>query len=227
MSMSSAFRSSAAVAITALMITGSVSASQITLGTSGWEAVIDVSLDPFVDINVVGETADAVIIQKSAEFTQPPVGGVFPSIPIVFRQTAWPAVSNIVIDDEIITNSTGVDWTDFHFDILDGMDAMFDPVATAASGGAPPIGFTIAPFTAAVFSPDNMRLDVSGGMVPDGGIWFPGDGASDGQLWIDVTPQPQEPFTVFTLKETPTPEPATVVLLGVCALCCPRRRLRG
>ncbi|MHC4236048.1 MAG: hypothetical protein ACYSUQ_13105 [Planctomycetota bacterium] len=181
-----------------------VYAGVINLG-GGWQAEWDASLDPFVSISSAGVVGDAVFIQKSAEFTQGPEGGQFPSIPIVFRQIAYHAVSNIVIDDEIITNSTGVDWTDFHMQLLDGPDAMFDPALTAASGGPPPIGFSIAPFSEAEFSVDNTSLDIWGGVVPDGNIWFPGNGAEDGQLWINVEAHEQEPFTVFTFKETPTP----------------------
>ncbi len=196
----------------------------VNLGTSGWRAEWDSSLDPFVDINYVTETSNAVFIQKAAEFTQGPVNGVFPSIPIIFRQIAWPAVSNIVIDDEIIVNSTGHDWTDFHIDLVDGQDALFDPVATANSGGGGPIGFSISPFMQAAFSGDLQRLDIWDGVVPNGGAWFPGDGATDGQLWINVNPHQEAPFTLFTLKETPTPEPASLVLLALGSVLMLRRR---
>lgn len=189
----------------------------------GWQAVWDDSLYSTVDINPSGVVGDAVFIQKSAEFTQGPVGGIFPSIPILFQQTAYPAATSIVIDDEIIKNSTGADWTDFHFDILNGSDAVFDEAATAASGGPLPIGFYIAPFTEAAFTPDLMRLDIWGGVLGDGETWFPGNGALDGQLWIDVVPKQNEPYTVFTLKETPTPEPATLSLLVLGGLALIRR----
>ena len=212
------------------LVAVSAQAGMVDLG-SGWQATWDNSLDGLVDINV-GATVDigggelAIFIQKSAEFTQGPVGGVFPTIPIQFQQTAFPAAAHIVIDDEIITNSTGVDWTDFHMDLLDGGDVAFDPVRTAASGGGPPIGFFISPFTNATFSGDLMRLDIDGGVVPDGGVWFPGDGATTGQLWIDMTVATEAPFTTFVLKETPTPEPASMmlVLLGAGAMALQRRR---
>ncbi|MEP0848595.1 MAG: PEP-CTERM sorting domain-containing protein, partial [Phycisphaerae bacterium] len=60
-------------------------------------------------------------------------------------------------------------------------------------------------------------------IIPNGGIWFPGDGASDGELVIDVTTHAQAPFTVFTLKETPTPEPSSVLLLVAGAALLRRR----
>jgi len=93
---------------------GIVNAGRVTLGTSGWEAVWDTSLDPYVSIIYDYETAEALYIQKSAEFIQGPgLDGLFPAIPITFRQVGPSTISQIVILDEIITNSTGVDWTDF------------------------------------------------------------------------------------------------------------------
>lgn len=201
-------------------------AGVIPLGNSGWEAVFDAGLDPFVDIVVDGETSEAVFIQKFAQFLQPPgPGGIFGGIDIVFRQTRPGAVPFIVINDEVVTNSTGTAWLDFHFELVDSGDAAFDPARTAASGGPGPIGFSIAPFTTASFGSGNTTLDVGGGVIPNGGIWFPGNGPSDGQLWIAANPSPTAPFTLFTLKERPTiPEPSSLALLAFGGLALTRRR---
>ena len=201
----------------------SVNAGMVDLG-GGWQAIWDASLDNHVNIEPLEVIGDTIYIQKSAEFIQGPVGGVFPAIPIMFMQTAYPAATAIVIEDEIITNSTGVDWDDFHIDLLDGPDVAFDPEATLASGGAGPIGWTIDPFTEAAFSGDLQRLDIWGGVVPAGQPWFPGDGVSNGQLWISVVPKVNQPYTIFTLTETPTPEPATLALLGLGFIAVMRRR---
>ena len=192
----------------------------------GWQASWDGDLYPTVDIISDGVVGDWLFIEKSAEFTQGPQSGIFPSIAIVFQQIdPNSTVTNIVINDEIVTNSTGVEWTDFHFDLLDGLDAQFNPAASAVSGGPLPIGFSIAPFTEAEFSPNLKRLDIWGGVVADGQAWFPGDGPSDGQLWIDVVSDPND-LTLFILKETPTPEPATMCLLVIGGLAMLRRRQR-
>jgi MYXO-CTERM domain-containing protein len=201
-------------------------AATIVLGGSGWTASWDDSLNPYVDIHVVNYDGTNLVIQKSAEFIQGPnVFGLYPTIPIVFRQTAASTLASIVIEDEIITNSTGTDWTDFHFDLLDSGDAIFRD--------GPGFWFTTNPLDHQVFSANHLSLSVDGfglgpggsdAVVPNGSTWFPGDGASNGDLIIDVTGHASAPFTVFTLKETPTPEPATFALVAFGAAALLRRR---
>ena len=197
----------------------------------GWSASWPASLDGLVAItdhnvnsvvvvpNTGGQTG--VIFQKTAEFTQGPVLGVFPTIPITFTQTAVNAAEWLIIDDEIITNSTGVDWTDFHMLLVDGGNAVFDPART--TGGDGPIGWTIDPFQQAQFTTPEL-LDIWDGVVPNGTQWNPGDGATDGLLFIDVTLGGEGNFTTFTLKETPTPEPASLALMLIGGAMVLRRR---
>ena len=209
------------ILVCALCVAPAAQAGSIVLGDSGWEAIWDSSLDGLVDIQVDVVTDDAVFIEKSAEFTQGPGPAGFPTIPIVFRQIAFPAVTQIVINDEIITNSTGVDWTGFNMTLLDSGNATFNPGLTNASGGG--LGFSTSPFVNQAFGDDNTAFTVDGGVVAAGDIWFPG---LTGELYIDVIPQTEAPFTLFTLKETPTPEPATGVVLMLTAAACIRRRRR-
>ena len=188
----------------------------------GWRASWDDSLDGLVDVFSAGVVGDAVFIEKAAEFTVGPMNSVFPPIDILFTQTSPGAVGSIVIDDEIISNSTGADWLDFHLELI-GDAATFDDVATASSGGPGPIGFSVDPFTNAVFSGDLKRLDISGGVVPDGSSWFPG--VAGGQLWIDVVPGGG---TTFTLRETPSiPAPGAAALAAIGAAMLTRRRRRN
>jgi hypothetical protein len=210
----------------ALALSSPVQAGFVDIG-GGWRAEWDGSLDGLVDVISLGVVGNAVFIEKSAEFTQAPVNGVFPAIPIVFRQVDVNAVTNIVIDDEIITNSTGEDWFDFHMVLIDSGNALFDPDATMNSGGGGPIGWTIEPFTQASFNADLTELEIFGGVVTAGSVWFPGDGGDNGQLWINVNPGDGEidPFTVFTLKEFPTiPAPSALAVLALGGLCLRRRR---
>lgn len=210
----------------ASLFAGTQAQAGFTALGGNWVAEWHNSLDPFVTINFVAIVGDVIHIQKSAQFTQgPDQNGLFPSIPIVFRQIGVSTVTHIVIDDEIITNQTGSTWTDFHMDILDSGDASFNPALTLASGGGGPIGFSIDPFTQAAFSNGNTDLDIWGGQILNGQTWFPGDGAFDGQLWINVNSQWNGQFgTVFVLKETPTPTPGALALLGLAAFAGRSRR---
>jgi hypothetical protein len=197
----------------------------VVLGNSGWQASWDSSLNPFVDVAVDAVTENAVFIQKTAEFIQGKVPAGFPTIPITFTQIKADAVKQIVINDEVITNSTGSDWTGFQFQLLDGNDVAFNPDMTNASAGGN--GFSSSPFDNQIFGPDNQAYLVDGlglssgggnAVIADGTQWFPGDGAHDGELYIDVVTGDgslEDPFTVFTLKETPSfvPEPSTICLL--------------
>ncbi len=207
------------VGVPALLLAavGTAQAGVVNIG-GGWQASWDSSFDGLVQIVSDGVAGDAVFIEKSIEYT-----GAFNAVPIVFTQIDPNAVSNIVINDEIITNNSGVDWSAFRMQLIDGGDVAFDPVATAGSGGAGPIGFSISPFTTASFTPDNMQLNIGGGTVMNGTTWFPGSGASDGQLWMHVNLTPGQ-NKVFTLKETYIPTPGAVALFGVAGLAAKRRR---
>ncbi|MHC4709213.1 MAG: hypothetical protein ACYTA3_01975 [Planctomycetota bacterium] len=206
---------------TALMMVAAPAHAGFVDLDGGWQASWDDSLDGLVDIFSVGVFGDAVFIEKAAEFTVGSMNGVFAPIDIIFTQTSPDAVGSIVIDDEIISNSTGEDWLDFHLELI-GDAATFDDVATANSGGPGPIGFSINPFTGAVFSDDLKRLDVSGGVVPDGHSWFPG--VAGGQLWIDVI---TGDGVTFTLRETPTiPTPSSLALLAIGGLVLIPRGMR-
>jgi hypothetical protein len=188
----------------------------IQLGESGWQAHWHSSLNGLVDIDVIAVENNTIFIQKSAEFTQGAVNGIFPTIPITFRQIGDSTITNIVIDDEIVTNSTGQTWGGFVIKLIDGGDATFDPAATAASGGGGPIGWSIDPFTTANYRKDDTKLNISGGLVNAGEQWFPGGGADDGQLWINVVSGGADDRTVFTLKERPT----VFIIPGPSALMC-------
>ena len=212
-------------------------AGSTVLGDSNWVASWDVSLDGLVDIIFDGRVGDTVFIEKTAEFIQPPnAAGIFPTIPITFSQVGPTTVNQIAINDEIITNSTGHDWTDFHFVVAHGGDAAFNQPLSDAST---PVGFYTAPFDNQMwggnvgpglyteFWVDGFGLGPGGsdaiipGQFP-GNIWNPGNGAFNGELFIDVVPKATAPYTVFTLKETPTgviPEPSTYLVFSGLALC--------
>jgi hypothetical protein len=217
--------------VAALAMAGVAQAGFVDL-TGGWRASWDASLDGLVDIADDGVVNGVQFIEKSAEFLDGPAnpGDPFPAIAITFTQIAPSPTLLIGINDEIITNSTGIDWTDFHMEVIGEFNPRFNPTLTAASGGGGPIGFSIAPFTNAAFSDGDTKLDIDGGVVPNGTIWRPGSGASDGILYID-TPnffRGDEPGVAleFTLVERPTPAPGAAMALGAMGLLGLRRRVR-
>ncbi|MDM8005351.1 MAG: PEP-CTERM sorting domain-containing protein [Phycisphaerae bacterium] len=216
-------------AAAALLVVSSANAGLVPLDNTGWQATWDGRFDGLVDIWIPSAsppTASTIFIQKSAQFTQgPDEFGQFPTIPITFMQIGPSTITRIVIQDEIITNTTGVDWTDFHFDLMDSGDAWFEH--------GPGFFFTTSPLDNQVFSADNKSFSVDGfgrgpnntdAVVPNNSVWYPGDGPFDGNLVIRVVSKTDdEPYTVFTLKETPTPEPASLLLLALGGLLLRRR----
>lgn len=196
------------------VVAATAHAGMVDIG-GGWTASWNGALDGTVDIFSVTVTTDAVVIQKSIEFFD------FGPVDVVFTQTALDAKPYIVIDDEILTNSTGQDWTDFHMELSGG--ATFNPALT--TGGDPPINWTISPFTNAAFGAGDTTLDIDGGVVPDGGVYFPGNGATDGLLYINANPSPSGGAS-FTLTEYPTPTPGSLALFSLGGIVAFRRHRR-
>jgi MYXO-CTERM domain-containing protein len=202
---------------------GSVASADVTrdLG-GGWQVVIADQIADQIDIVADGfVTIDGVrtlVIEKFAEFrTIDPFTGLFQGLPIQFRQTGSDAntATRIIITDEALYNNTGASWFGFRMQLIDSGQAGFDPVATFASG------FSIGPFTTTAYSAGNTQVDFGGGVVPAGGIWYPGLGS--GGLVINVNLANENPV-VFTLKETPTPTPGAAALMGLGMLAGARRR---
>jgi hypothetical protein len=196
---------------------------QIALG-GGWEA----SVDEGVGIVVSDVTLDYLVIEISKDFTDPPgVGGVFPAKLIDFHQVAADAdtVPRIIIEDESITNLTGVPWTDYHWALLNGGETWFnrplsDPINTT------PFGTKVWSDTFGFGDPDKMTdLAVSGGVVPSSSSFFPGAAPGDGELVIDIDLSFADPMW-FTLKQFPTPEPASLAMLAFGGLVVVMRRRR-
>ncbi len=177
-----------------------------------------------IDIRVDQVTPEFVKIEISKDFYDPPVGGIFPPRVIDFIQNKpdGQTAPRLIIVDETITNLTGVDWTDYHWTVMNQGDAWFNVPLSAA--------FDVSPFTVKVFSdPANVfndpnkatDLDASGGgFIPPFGTFWPGHAA--GELVIDVDLTPAVPVS-FTFKQFPTPEPTSLLLLAVGALLARRR----
>ena len=196
----------------------------VTGRDSGWQA----SFFPestLVSLVVDAVTDDAVFIQKFVDFDQP-VGpaGLFSALNIDFTQTLsdGETVPNIVIVDEGLTNLTGADWNGFNWRLINMGEAWFDRPRSA--------GFSTDPLSDQTYGgyldgdPDRPTiLSATGGVVRHLESYFPGAGA--GELWINVDLSLQ-PITSFLLQEKPVPEPCTLGLLGLAALVRWRRRAK-
>lgn len=214
-----------------LVMSSNASAGIVVLGDSGWQASWHSSLDSVVDIDFMQVIGNTIFIQKSAEFTQGAVNGVFPSIAITFKQIGESSITNIAIEDEIVTNSTGVAWTGFFMKVMNGGSVSFNQAQTLASGGTGPIGFSIDPFTTATFLEESTKLRISGGVLANGESWYPGSGLNDGQLWIDVHSGALGDYSLFTLKERPlatiVPGPSALLAMSGLLFMIGRRRRRS
>lgn len=184
--------------------------------SGGWQASWDSALDPYLDLNDHGLTNGdtALVIEKTAQFINGPVAGIFPSIDITFTQISPTAVANIIIQDEIITNLTGTAWTDFHMDLLGSPNVSFNPGLSA--------GFSVSPFTSSSFTNSNTTFNAFGGVVAHGATWQPGVGP--GSLWINITGISPTSEISFVLSERPTPAPSAIAVLTLAGLAGTRRR---
>ncbi len=187
----------------------------IQLG-GGWQAhvfdskVVDLHTD-FVDIE-----NDRIVIEKFAEFIDvDPDTGLPRPIQIVFEQIGADdeTVSRIAITDEIVVNHTGLDWTSFMMAVLDSGSVSFNQADSAT--------FSIEPYTTRTYNGDSTEVVFAGGVVANNGIWTPG--LASGALYIDVDLSGEEPV-LFTLKETPIPEPSGLILLVAGAAVAVFRR---
>ena len=164
---------------------------------AGWCLDASANIGVFVDAVEPGFAS----IEITKDFTQGPEhGGFIPPILIDFVQVCPDdlTANMIFISDEAITNQTGVAWTDFHWVLFDGPEAWFDIAASA--------GFSVAPFTTAQFEDliganQAKKLNAFGGTVPHMGSFFPGAGAGELKIGIDLSGS--GPVS-FTLKERPT-----------------------
>ena len=189
---------------------------QMIFTDSGWSVTYDSRL---VDITVdqVSLGGDYLLVEISKDFYLPPnpVTGQFPPILIDFVQRRPDAhtVGTIRIADESITNRTGVGWTDYHWEVLDHFNAWFDVPASGSFGIQPWPHFQTQHWERRLLAPQRADvLEVFDGWVRPGSSYYPGTDGSD--LVIRTNLLGSDPLS-FTFKQYPTPEPATMVLLGL------------
>jgi hypothetical protein len=190
---------------------------------SGWSVELTDNIHSGVTVDSI--TSTNVIIEIGKTFWTGPQNGQFTPNLINFIQRLDSAhtVPSIWITSEAITNGTGVDWTDYHWEIQ-GSAAAFNKDLTDASG------FTIGPFVNRTWGAPpvgqpshSMTLDVDGGLIANGETYFPG--STHGRLYVDADLTGADAVQ-FTLKQYPTPEPCTMglLLLGSAGALALRRR---
>jgi hypothetical protein len=181
--------------------------------------------------NTVSVTQDdgdsgVLVLQLFKDYLQP-VGqdGDMSSITLIFQQIGPDAqtASKIVINDELVSNHTGVAWTDFHW-ILGPMGyASFNQDETYPAGG---VGFSTSPFISHEWTQTSgdPTLSVFGGTLANNSSFNPGYA---GALVIDVNlgADGGSANGIFTLTEIPTiPEPMTMSLLAIGSVYLAMRR---
>jgi len=161
---------------------------------SGWVATYS---DAYVaagwDVSLMfrGLSADGsqFNFEKDATFRAPAGDGVN-GLEILFQKVD-PNAKQLVINDEVIQNKTGVDWGAFQWKLASGNGAFF-----AATGG-PASGFAISPFTTMSFADANQTINFSNGVVANNATWFAGANSATGIAIVSGN------ANSFVLKEIP------------------------
>jgi len=129
--------------------------------------------------------------EKDATFRAPAGDGVN-GLEILFQKVD-PNAKQLVINDEVIQNQTGVDWGAFQWKLASGGTAAF----TFAPTGGPASGFQISPFTTLSFADASQTLNFGNGTVANGSTWFAGANSSTGIAIVSGS------SSSFVLKEIP------------------------
>lgn len=205
-------------AIALLSLAGTATADIVIPLGMGWEAVLP---DGTVGVSLtVNPSTDGVLhISKDATFRAvDPITGAPEPVIIMFRQVLPDAqtASQIIIDDEMIMNLTGLQWTGFRQILGLSNNVAFNPSS---------LGMSVGPeFTTNTLLNSNREMLSDGGPgVAPNGMWMPG---AVGGLVIDINLGGQEAPVVFTLKELPvipTPGAAALGALGLAAFGRRRR----
>lgn len=133
--------------------------------------------------------------EKDATFMSPAGDGVN-GLEILFQKTD-PNAKELVINDEILQNQTGVDWTAFQWKLVSGGTAAFTFAPTNGTAD----GFAISPYTSMSFADSNQTLNFSGGTVANNQTWFAGANSATGIAIVSGSADS------FALKETPVAIP--------------------
>lgn len=171
---------------------------------SGWtasyaDAYADAGWDVALTFRGLSANGDQFFFEKDATFKSPAGNGT-DGLEILFQKVD-PSAKELVINDEILTNATGVDWQAFKWILASG-GSQGGPTFSFAATNGPASGFEISPFTSMEFAENNTVLNFSGGIVGNGQTWFAGANSSTGIAIVSG-----DTATSFALKEVPIPVP--------------------
>ncbi|MFW6155271.1 MAG: PEP-CTERM sorting domain-containing protein [Planctomycetota bacterium] len=138
-----------------------------------------------------------------------------------------PASETIIIQSELVNNSTGTDWTDYHWKLFGHEIARFNRDLTNPTTDFQEDGWWLDAFSEFAWDYDVEHdidmLNAWNGVVPAGEAFFPGSGS--GSLVIDIQMAIGAPEqAIFKFVQTPTPEPATAGLLAIGGILLLRKR---
>jgi hypothetical protein len=171
-------------------LTGSIGGSTVS---SGW--TWDTPDFSNVELKWVRTEGNNFFFEKEATFTRA-------SDPIVITfNRIDPNAKTLVINDESVTNNTGVDWTAFRMELSSGSSGGTPNFTFVTSDGAPGIGdFAIDPYQTFTFYNNNSGILFGGGSpVKNGHTWFPGSMSDTGLALVASSSS----VGTFTLKELP------------------------
>ena len=203
-------------AVALLSLAGTASADIVIQLGMGWEAVLPDGSNVTLTVN---QSTDGVLhLSKEATFRSidPFTGAPEPAL-ITFRQVAADAqtASQIIIDDEMILNLTGMTWTGYRQILGLSNNVAFNNAS---------LGMSVGPeFTTNTMLNSNRELLSDGGPgVSNFGMWMPG---TVGGLVIDINLAGQDEPVIFTLKELPViPTPGAIALGSIGLAAMGRRR---
>lgn len=203
-------------AIALLSLAGTASADVIIQLGMGWEAVLT---GTNVGLTVIPSTDGILHLSKDATFREiDPITGAPETISIMFRQVLPDAqtASTIIIDDEMIMNLTGLNWTGFRQVLSLSNNVSFNNAS---------LGMSVGPeFTTNTMLNSNREMLSDGGPgVANNAMWMPG---AVGGLVIDINLAGQSDPVVFILKEIPVIPAPGAAALGALGLAAFGRRRR-